>query len=118
MSVFPSPDASPPTASPAYNLARNFWYELGSLKMLALVTVLTGCTVVSVQDVATMNRRAVDVANTVHALAFIFVYPLEEVGFMVNVLEPEAHAARPSARAWIDVVVDAVEPRRRVDTAV
>src|SRR6478752_7730828 len=95
MSVLPSPEVSPPTARPAYSFARNFVYELGSLKMLALVTVLTGCTVVSVQDVATVNRRAVDVANTAHALAFIFVYPLEEVGFMVNVLEPDAHAARP-----------------------
>ncbi len=81
MSVFPSPDVSPPTASPAYSLARNFWYELGSLKMLALVTVLTGWTVVSVQEVAATNRRAAELANTVHVLAFMCGVPSRMVGF-------------------------------------
>jgi hypothetical protein len=52
----------------------NFWYEVGSLKMLALVTVLTGSTVVSVQAVAATSRRAAELANTVQILAFMLVY--------------------------------------------
>jgi hypothetical protein len=72
--VFASPDASPPTARPAYSLATNFWYDVGSLKMLAVVTVLTGGTVKSVQDVAATNRRAAEPANTEHILAFMYGY--------------------------------------------
>jgi hypothetical protein len=55
-------------------LATNFWYEVGSLKTLAVVTVLTGGTVKSVQDVAATNRRAAALANTVHVLAFMCGY--------------------------------------------
>src|SRR6185503_3025021 len=85
----------------------NARYELGSLNTLALVTVLLGATVGSVQAVAAMHSRTA-ATLTVWMVRFIVVVPLE----------PDTHAGRHRAGARIDVVVDAVQARGRVHTVV
>src|SRR2546427_12442695 len=88
MSAFPSGPRCPVTINPPYIFARNARYELGSLNTLALVTVLFGATVGSVQPVPATQRRA---AATLTAL---------DVRFMSFVpLEPDAQAGGDSARS-------------------
>src|SRR2546427_132812 len=107
MSAFPSGPRCPVTINPPYIFARNARYEFGSLNTLALVTVLFGATVGSVQPVPATQRRA---AATLTAL---------DVRFMSFVpLEPDAQAGGDSARARIDVVVDSVQARGRIHAAV
>src|SRR6266850_2046029 len=85
----------------------NARYELGSLKMLALVTELFGATVGSVQPVQLRLSRT---AATLTALVVRFM--------SLSPLEPDVQAGGDGARARVDVVVDAVEARRRIDAAV
>src|SRR2546426_8027629 len=102
MSAFPSGPRCPVTINPPYIFARNARYELGSLNTLALVTVLFGATVGSVQPVPAPQSRA---AATLTALV---------VRFMCFVpLEPDAQAGGDGARARIDVVVEAVRSEER-----
>ena len=109
MSGCPNCPRWPVTASPAYTFARSARYEFRSLKMLALVTVLFGSVVKSVQPAAASDRTAA--AATVDGLSVLrFIDP--------SPLESDAEPAGEGARSRIDVVVDAVQPRRRIDTAV
>src|SRR5258705_589623 len=85
----------------------NARYELTSLKMLALVTELFGDTVGSMQPVPARHIRA---AATLTALVVRFMSK--------SPLEPDVQAGGDGARARVDVVVDAVEARRRIYAAV
>src|SRR4051812_18177181 len=85
--------------------------------MLALVIVLTGSTVVSVQLTAVTHRSATAPTTDARIVVLIFMYSLD-CWSSLTALEPEVQAAGPRARAWIDVVVDAIEPGRRIDATV
>src|SRR6266480_5108955 len=78
--------------------------------MLASVMVLFGSVVRSVQPAAAREKRAA--AATVDACSVLrFMSPSPP-------LESDREAAGEGARSRIDVVVDPVQPRRRIDAAV
>src|SRR3989442_4770648 len=107
MSAFPSGPRCPVTINPPYIFARNARYELGSLNTMALVTVLFGATVGSVQPVpATPSRTAAPLTALV--VRFMSFVPLE----------PDAQAGGDGARPRIEVVVDSVQARGRIHAAV
>src|SRR5512138_2413509 len=84
--------------------------------MIDSVTVLFGSTVVSVQATATRSRKA---GATRHAFNVLFMsLSLRRFESVVTVSELDAQPTGDGARAWIDVVVDAVQACRRVDALV
>src|SRR5512143_1553552 len=94
--------------SPPYSLAMYAWYEVGSAQMLAPVTELLGATVGSVHAAAARSVRAAT-GSALPILMFIGLRPP---------LEADAQPTREGARARVDVVVDALQPRRGVHALV
>src|SRR5437879_8501226 len=88
------------------------------MKKLAPVTEVFGATVGSVQAAELRSRRAPSVPSALQWRKFIFQLRCEWSSSLNQVLKLDAQAAREDAGTGIDVVVDAVQPRGRIHTAV